>query len=175
VIHKHFALASFAALSCLTAMAAQAATEDFYLTIPGVTGDVVASGHEGTIQVTSFSEAFSAASGNDRAACHDLKILKVLDSTSPKLAMAVATGVRYPAATLQAVSAGKDQVNFLTFTLNNVLVSSISFGGDSDTSARTETVTLHPASVKISYRPQRADGTLGTPIESMVDCSNGGR
>jgi type VI secretion system secreted protein Hcp len=157
----------------------QAASETFYLNVPGILGDVTARGYEGWISVTSFSEGFSNSSsarsgggGAARVSCKEFKIVKPLDVTSPHLALAVATDQIFGSIQLAAVSTGNRPIQFLSFTLLNATIDAVSFGGDSDTSARVETLAIRPAKVLISYRPQAADGAPGTPVQATVDCSS---
>jgi type VI protein secretion system component Hcp len=171
---KSLVVSSGIAALSLAAQASHAA-ENFYLTIPGITGEVLDKGFVGSIALTSFAEMLGVgganAQANARAVCGDMQAVKMIDSASPLLAFAVAAGTRYPTMTLSVVKLGENsQQPFVTFTLANTAVSSISFGGDAVNSARVETLTLHPANVQISYVPQGAGGRPGTPIQTTVDC-----
>ena len=61
-----------------------------------------------------------------------------LDTTSPELALAAASGKRFATVTLAALSRGDDH-EFLRFVLKNATITSVLFGGDSVSSSRTET------------------------------------
>jgi len=52
-----------------------------------------------------------------------------------------------------------------------VVISSVAFAGDANTSARTETLVLRPTKVDVQYTPQRADGSLGSPVSALLDCA----
>ncbi len=157
---------------------AQAASETFYLYVPGIAGDVLTRGYEGWISVTSFSEGFSnssaARSGGAaaRVSCQEFRIVKPLDVTSPHLALAVASDQVFNSIKLAALSTGNRPIEFLSFTLLNATIDAVQFGGDSDTSARVETLSIRPAKVLISYRPQAPDGAPGIPVQATVDCSS---
>jgi type VI protein secretion system component Hcp len=105
--------------------------------------------------------------------CQDMHIAKFLDVTSPLLLATVTTGHRYSKIELVAVNTGAEVQNeFLRLTLQNVVISSVTFAGDNATSARVETLVLDPERIGITYTPQFADGRLGTPMSALADCSN---
>lgn len=157
-------------LTCLATQAALAA-DVFLLNIPGIHGDVTLAKYTGWISVTAFSGAFenssNAATG---ASCQQMGIVKVIDVASPALAMAVATEQRHPEVALVAVADSGGGNEFLRFTLRNALISSVAFGGDSSTSARTEKLTVSPQQIEVRYVPQNPDGAPGAPISTVVDC-----
>jgi type VI secretion system secreted protein Hcp len=165
----------------LLVMAAQAtpAAEQFLMNIPGINGDVTTKGYVNWISVTSFSEGISGSQGSatglgaGRLTCQAMHIVKPLDVTSPALMAAVATGHHYSTIELVALSTSDGgQGEFLRLTLQNVLIASVTFAGDSSTSARVETLTLDPERIEVTYTPQLADGRPGTPVTSQVNCSN---
>ena len=164
----------------LFSLSARAADEIFLLNVPGISGDVTLKDFPGWISVTSFSESF--ANGGARGAgtgagrrigCQELRIVKPLDVTSPELTMAVASGHLYHTITLVALrTAGDVPQEFLRFTLSNALFTSVAFAGNSDASARTESLEVRPTRVEVRYTPQRADGGLGAPVSTSVDCGS---
>jgi type VI secretion system Hcp family effector len=180
---------SLLALTALVlGLAAQAASAEelFLLNIPGIGGDVTLKGYEGWISVTAFSEGFTNAEGAafgggaevGRTSCHELRVVKMLDVTSPEVAAAVATGRHYASVKLAVLKEGAQNFEFLRFTLSNVIFTSVTFGGNTKTStadvtttARVETLALRPRQISIQFVPQAADGAPGTPVISMVDCS----
>jgi type VI secretion system Hcp family effector len=164
------------ALLSLASFAA-AAAENFYLKIPGITGEATTKAFVGWIPVTSFSEGFLTVNGGGgsgratgRVVCQSLQVVKLLDSSSPQIALAVATGHVYSDVTLEATTAGELEQPFLRFTLHHALVSSVTFGGDSTTSARVETINFSAESVEVTYWTQSRDGSQGTPVSSSITC-----
>jgi len=172
----------------LTAYSASA-EELFLLNIPGISGDVTVKGYEGWISVTAFSEGFKNADergtgsgGADagRTSCQELHVVKMLDVTSPEVAAAVAMGHRYANVKLAVLKTGAQPLEFLRFTLSNVLFTSVTFGGSTKTStttdvtttARVETLALKPTQIIMQFVPQTADGAPGAPVTSMVDCAH---
>jgi type VI secretion system secreted protein Hcp len=165
----------------LVSLAAQAADEVFLLNVPGITGDVTLKDFAGWISVTSFSESFAnsgargggGGGGARRIGCQELRIVKPLDLTSPELTLAVASGHLYRTIELVALrTAGGAPQEFLRFTLSNALFTSVAFAGNSDASARTESLEVRPTRVEVKYTPQRADGGIGAPASTTVDCGS---
>ena len=149
-----------ATMLALAAASAASATEIFLLNIEGIPGTSTVPGHTGLIPVTSFSDSISNrySAGSARAAgpfaCQPLQITKVLDSSSPHLFMAVATGKIYPQIILQALTTGEGGVGaaptlFMELTLVNAVISSVKLGGDASNSARTETLTINAEHIMV--------------------------
>lgn len=163
----------------LAAMSTPAlAAENFYLKIPGITGEATAKAFVGWIPVTSFSEGFLTVTGGGGGAgratghvvCQALQVVKLLDSSSPHIALAVATSHVYSDVTLEATTSGELEQPFLRFKLHHALVSSVTFGGDSTTSARVETINFSAESVEVTYWTQNRDGSQGAAVSSTITC-----
>jgi type VI protein secretion system component Hcp len=165
----------------LLSLTARAGTESFYMNIPGIKGESVDKAYAGWIPVTSFSEGFVTSSrggggatgrSTSRLVCQALQVVKQLDSSSAAITAAVATGQVFHEIDLVAVTAGGDAagLTFLKFALHNAVISSVTFGGDSSTSARVETVSVSAPKVEVTYWPQSLDGKLGAPLTATVDC-----
>ena len=167
-------------LGTLLTTAPAHAAENFYLKISGINGESTAKNFVGWIPVTSFSEGFmtsgagGGASGRaaGRVACQALQVVKMLDSSSPEIAAAVATGHVYSEIDLVAttVTGEASETTFLKFALHHTLISSVTFGGDSSTSARVETISFSAETVDITYWPLNADGRLGSPLTAAITC-----
>ena len=162
--------ASAIALS-LAGSAAQAAVEDYFLRIPGITGDSTDDKHIGDITVTSFSAGISNDGNNSTGRCSEFRIVKPLDSTSSQIALDVATHQAFPSIQLIARTVGERPL-ILTFTLLNAYINSVRFAGDNTTSAALETLAIKPRTVKIQYQTQNADGSVGATMQTTIDCSN---
>ena len=63
---------------------------------------------------------------------------------------------------------GTVPLEFLKLDLSQVLVSSVQQAVAAGQDRFIEEVTLKAASILVSYRPQNADGTLGTAITASV-------
>jgi type VI secretion system Hcp family effector len=164
----------------LIGVAAQAAPGDvFLLQIPNINGAVNFSKYRGWILVNSFSTGITtptsantgSGGGASKPMCEPLVLIKPLDTTSPELAQAAASGKRSATVTLAALSGGNTE--FLRFVLKNATITSVLFGGDSVTSSRTETLTISAQQIQISSTPLSAEGMPGTTVTTEVDCQNG--
>ncbi len=164
----------------LLSLSAQAGTETFYMQIPGIKGESLDKTYVDWIPVTSFSEGFmtsgrAGSGGAGRAAgrlvCQALQVVKQLDSSSPAITAAVATGQVFHEIDLVAVASSDRPITFLKFALHNALISSVTFGGDSSTSARVETLSVTAPRVDVTYWPQLPDGSRGAALTAIVDCS----
>jgi type VI secretion system secreted protein Hcp len=104
----------------------------------------------------------------------ELVLTKDVDSSPPQLIMNGVLGQAAKEATLAMRKAGKDQQEFLVVKMNDVLVSSYQTGGSSGSEAQLmDQLVLHFSSISGEYRPQKADGTLGTPVSFQIsgDCN----
>lgn len=75
-------------------------------------------------------------------------------------------GQHIPTAVITVRKAGKEQQDYLIFTMKDILVSSVSQSGGGD--APMEALSLNFSSLKISYHPQKPDGSLDKPVEETV-------
>jgi type VI secretion system secreted protein Hcp len=151
---------------------------DYFLKIDGIEGESADSKHKGEIQLESFSwgvtnqgsHGMGGGGGAGKAAFQDIHFTKKVDSASPKLMLACATGEHIKKAILVARKAGKEQVDFYKVTLENVLVSSYQQSGSSHGDvAPTSSFSLNYAKVEFEYKPQKDDGSLGGAIKAGYD------
>ena len=164
------------------------AADIFLLNVPGIAGEVTLKGYEGWISVTAFSAGFTnsdnrgAGGGAEagRTSCQELRVVKMLDITSPEVAAAVASAHHYSNVKLAVLKEGAEQnPEFLRFTLSNAIFTSVTFGGSTQTSAvadvtttaQVETLALRANHISMQFVPQTAKGSAGTPVTSVVDCS----
>ena len=143
-----FALAT----SCVVAAPAMAAS-DIYLKIEGVPGESVDADHKGEIEVMSWSLGASqptsprfggsAASGRMAQGAPvsppqgpgAITVSKPYDPASVKLMQACAQGKHFPKATLTVRKAGGGQQEYMTYELENVMISSYSLSPQSGASS----------------------------------------
>ena len=153
------------------------ATVQYFLKIDGVEGESTDAAHRGEIEVQSFNWA-EAQPGTPGAGGHgagkvqpqDLQFLKTLDKASPRLFIACATGERFSHAILSARKAGGAQQDYLRITLEDVFVSSYQVGGSSQSGVPPDDeVGLRFARLEMSYKEQRADGSLGGEVRHKYD------
>lgn len=145
---------------------------DTYLKIesPDLKGESTAKGFEGAIEIYSFSLGASnpvtVGSGTGgmsggKVSVSSFNLMKKTDKSSPELFMANCTGKHYGKAVVSMRKAGGKQEEFLTYTFTEVMVESIQWSGSSGgDDTPTESVSLAFGKVEISYKAQKADGTL---------------
>lgn len=133
--------------------------------IKGESADKV-QGPKGDIDVLAWSWGMSQSGtthmgkggGAGKANFQDLSFTKYVDGASNALMTSLALGTHIPACVLLVRKAGEGQVIYITITLNEVLVTSVSTGGSGGEDRLTENVTLNFAKVKYSYTPQKSTG-----------------
>ena len=151
---------------------------DFFIKFDGIKGESTADKHKDEIDVESWSwgetHPGSAASGGGGAAgkvaMQDFHFVMRLNRASPRLMRACATGQHIKMATLTARKAGKGQQEYLTFKFHDVLVSSFQTGGSEDAVfVPTDQVSFNFAKLEVEYKPEKADGSLGSAVEFKYD------
>jgi type VI secretion system secreted protein Hcp len=88
-----------------------------------------------------------------------LSVTKYIDKSTPKLFEALATGKHLDEATLVVRKAGSTPVEYLKYTLQDVMVTSYSTGGSGD--RPTESISFNYGKIEVQYTELNADGTPG--------------
>ena len=73
-----------------------------------------------------------------------------------------------PKATLTFRKAGEGQRDFMTIELTNVLISSVSHAASANATSLAEQFTLNFTGGTVSFKPQKPDGSLGTPVVGNI-------
>lgn len=108
--------------------------------------------------------------GGGKCNVQDLSFTKYIDSASNALLQRVFDGDHIEKATLVVRKAGGESpVEYLTITMEDVIISSFSTGGSGGEDRLTENVTLNFSQVKMSYIPQKEDGTAEAAKEAGWD------
>lgn len=137
-------------------------------------GESVADGHKGEIEVLSWSWGMSqtgtthrgTGGGAGKVNVQDISITKYVDSASPGLTLACCNGKHFDEIVLTVRKAGEKPLDYLIYTFNDVIISSVSTGGSSGSDLVTENVSFNFASFKKSYQPQdNKGGKAGGAIE----------
>lgn len=110
-----------------------------FLSINGIKGESTHDKHEGEIEVLDFHwsvaqpHAGAASSGSatrtERAHFGDLSIYKAIDTSSPALAHACASGLHLSNAVLQLCRAGGEAQVYMKYTLSDVVITNVRTGG----------------------------------------------
>lgn len=145
--------------------ASQAAmADDVFLKIAGLPGESVDSKHKDAIDVLSFSQSVEGRQ------CPLIRVAKRVDKASPGLAEAASSQRAFASATLSVVRGADSKAGqeYYTMTMSSVQVLGSS-QSVSEQGLPYEEAVISPRSVTISYRPQKADGSLGDVVTSKID------
>jgi type VI secretion system secreted protein Hcp len=165
------------AVACLAMAAPAESAADIFLKFGDVKGEATQKNYKDQIEVVSWSFGLSravagAAAGGARAGkvcASDISIMKPFDKSSPAFITDIATGKNVATAKLSFTTSGGEAgpQEYLTIELTNVLVSSYQVSGSND-ERPMDSVSLHFQSGKVSYKPQKPDGTLDAAIVSNI-------
>jgi type VI secretion system secreted protein Hcp len=164
------ALVLFSAGTLLPAMVS--ASTLYFVKFEGIDGESQVEGHRGAIDVLAFS--FGASnSGSGKVNVQDLSFTKRVDSTSPLLFRACVTGTHYGSVKLTCARASGDGKprEYLTITLSDVLVSSVSGGGSAGDDGQSENISLNFEKLEMTVRRLNSDGSLGAPVTTSWSAS----
>jgi type VI secretion system secreted protein Hcp len=150
---------------------------DYFIKFDGIKGESTDAKHKGEIDIESWSwgESNSGGSGHGggggsgKVSIQDFHFVMRLNSASPSLMQACATGKHIKVATMTGRKAGKDQLDYLTFKFHDVLVSSYQTGGSEGGDAVIDSVSLNFAKIEVEYKPQKPDGSLGGSVRFGFD------
>jgi type VI secretion system secreted protein Hcp len=154
------------------------AAVDYFLRIDGVAGESTDSKHKGWLDVESWSWGETQSGtvhaggggGAGKVQFQDFHFTTKVSKASPKLFLACASGQHLKEAQLVARKAGKGQQEFLQWTFSDLLVSSYQTGGsEAGDLLPMDQVSLNFAKVKVSYKAQKADGSLDAAITAGWD------
>ncbi len=156
------------------------ARTDFFLKLEGIKGESQDKKHKDEIEIESyslgltntgsFSQAPGAGGGSGKVNFQDAHFSKKLDSSSPLLKLACATGQHLKEALLVCRKAGGDQQEYLKIKLNDCLISSYQVGGHGgDNLIPTDQFSINFAKINIEYMPQDAQGKVGNAVRAGND------
>jgi type VI secretion system secreted protein Hcp len=149
-----------------------------FLKLADIKGESTDSAHKDEIDVLAWSWGMTQAGsmhhggggGSGKVNVQDLSFTKHLDKASPNLMKFCCSGKHFGEAVLTVRKAGDKPLEYMIVKLTDVLITSVSTGGDGGADRLTENVTLNFAKVKVSYQPQKKDGSKdGGPVEMGWD------
>jgi type VI secretion system secreted protein Hcp len=148
-----------------------------FLKLGDIKGESQDAKHKGEIELLSWSWGISQAGGFHtgtgggvgKASFADLSVTHRLDKASPNLMMACASGQHIKDGLLTQRKAGKDQQEFLTFKLADIIVTGVQPAGHDGDSGPMENVSLNFGKVEMEYKAQKADGTLDASVKFVYD------
>jgi type VI secretion system secreted protein Hcp len=149
---------------------------DFFLHIDGVPGESKDAKHQDWLDVFAWSwgESHSAIAspaggGAGKANFQDVTVTTPISKASPALFLACAAGKHFKQAKLTGRHRGGAPDDFLTWTFSDVLVTSFQTGASEGQDTIVENVSLNFSKVAVSYKGQKADGSLDAPVTAGWD------
>jgi len=138
-----------------------------FLDVPGIDGGSVVEGYVDQIDVLSIRQT-GAATAKKSIAC-DLSVVKRIDVAGPALWFAAATGQVFSEMTLTVLREAADvALKLYEIRLTNVRITGVlATAGAVDTS---ETITLLPQEVKLTYFTQAPTGGSGPSVSQSFSC-----
>ncbi len=151
---------------------------DMYLkidTIDGETTDKAMAG-EKAIDILAWSWGVSnsgtthmgGGGGSGKANFQDISVTKYIDSASHAVLLGCATGEHFDKAVLTVRKAGKTQQPYVTITMNEVMITSVSTGGSGGEDRLTENLSLNFAKIKFEYFYQDEKGVVSKTAKAMT-------
>ena len=146
---------------------------DYFLNIDGIKGESPDAKHKDEIQLDSWSWGESQAGshsaggggGHGKVVMQDFNFTMATNKASPALFLNCATGAHIKKAQLTCRKAGGDQQEYLKVYFEDLLISSYKTGGAaSDSGATKDAIAFNFSTIKFEYAPQKADGSLGSPV-----------
>jgi len=140
------------------------AAVDMFLKIEGVEGESKDKAHGKEIDILSLNwstamQSSRAGGGTGKASVEELSVTKYIDKATPKLFESLVTGKHIAEAKIVVRSAGGNPVEYLKYTLKDIMVSSYSTGGSSGEDRPTENVSFSYGKVEVEYTELNPDGT----------------
>ncbi len=148
---------------------------DAFLKIETIEGESNDAKHKAEIDVESWSwgesqmgtHAGGGGGGAGKVSMQDFHFVMKINKASPKLMLACATGEHIKKAVLTCRKAGKEQQEFLTVTMSDLLVSSYQTGGSGQGGiVPSDQISLNFSKIEFDYKEQKADGTLGGSVKA---------
>ena len=146
---------------------------DQFLKCGDYKGESVDAKHKDEIDVMSWGWGMAQTgtthmgpgAGGGKVSVQDMSITKYVDKSSPNLMKACCKGTHIPECILTVRKAGNTPLEYVVITMNDCIISSVSTGGSGGEDRLTETVVLNFAKVKLTYVPQKADGSGEAAVE----------
>jgi type VI secretion system Hcp family effector len=142
------------------------AAVDMFLKIDGIDGESKDKSHGKEIELLSlrWSSGIQSSRAGGTASAEDLSVTKYVDKATPKLLESLASGKHIAEAKFVVRGSDGSQVEYLKYTLKDIMVSSYSTSGSSNEDKMTESISFNYGKIEIEYTELNADGTAGKVI-----------
>lgn len=142
---------------------------DLFLRIDGITGESQDANHKGWINIDSFTwgavqpGAMSTGGGGGagKVQYRDLSIQTSIDKATPAILRYTSNGKHISKVELSACKAGGSQVEYFRITLEDVLITSVSYNGASRKDSIGMTYQFQAAKISQQYWEQSTSGGKG--------------
>lgn len=111
--------------------------------------------------------------GAGKVNVHDLSITKHVDKCSADLMLHCCNGKHFPDAVLCVRKAGEKPLEYLKYTMTDVLITSVSQGGSGGGDIVSENCTIQFAKIKVEYKEQTQQGGVGATPSMTWDIAGG--
>jgi len=146
---------------------------DMFIKIGAIKGEARDDKHKEEIDVLAWSWGMSnsgtthmgGGGGSGKVNVQDLSFTKYIDKASCDLMLSCCNGKHFDKAVLVVRKAGEKPVEYVTITMEEVMITSVSTGGSGGEDRLTENVTLNFAKVKVKYVEQTEKGGEGAKPE----------
>jgi type VI secretion system secreted protein Hcp len=150
---------------------------DAFLKLDGIRGESQDSKHSGEIEVLNWNWAmtnsgsahYGQGAGAGKVQVGDIHILKRVDTATPILMKACATGQHVASGTLTVRKSGGTALEYFKVDLTEILVSSIRPASDANSPFLMEDVAINFASFRVTYTPQDDKGAGGATVDFGYD------
>lgn len=151
--------------------------QDFHLKIAGISGESKDSKHSGEIDVLSWGYAVSQSSsthtggggGVGKANFSEFVFTHYVDKATANLMKYCASGKHVTEVVLSCSKVGDGAQQYMTVTLNDVLITHVRPVGATNSPRVIEEVGLSYAKIKVEVKEQNADGSLGAATTGAWD------
>lgn len=153
-------------------------SSDFFLKLDGVEGESLDSLHPKEIDLLTWSFGVtssasplvtSGGAGAGKSKPTEFTFVARTSKASPKLYQLVCTGKHLKSAVLSATRRGDARQTYLTVTMNDVLVTSYRVAPGESDGFPIDVAQLDYAKIVYTYRRQKPDGSLDTPVTFGFD------
>jgi type VI protein secretion system component Hcp len=160
---------------CLIAPTFASAADQMFMLVPGIPGSSLVRSHIAWIELSSFSGSASGPVSSVQVQsltqpCQ-ISVMKQLDIAGPRLWAATVTGHVFDTVEIQVVaSLGTNTFVIYDVLLTTVQIVSIADSGAASGGTPTESVSFKAKDVKLTFTPQKEDGSPGTPVTTSFAC-----
>jgi len=156
------------------------AKADYFLKLDGIEGESQDQEHKKEIEIASFSfgasntgtMAYGGGGGAGKVSIHDMQFTMRHNKASPNLFLACANGKHIPKGIVTVRKQGEKQQEYLKIELEDCLVTSYQVGGHDSgggDSTPMDSFSLNFAKIKMDYKEQKPDGSLGPAVAAGWD------